>query len=361
MKRLIAVVACLWLAAGAPALADPRDNVRVMTRNVYLGADLQPILAATTPAEFGAAVQSRLAQIAATNFPERARALADEIAERRPHLVGLQEVYRFTLNGATGAPPFRDALADLQEALAELGADYYVAAEVHNLNVTIPLLPTANVVQAIDRDVILARGDVVASPVIVPGCRTSQDGCNFNVGASLQSPFGPIAIERGFVLVDAIVDGHSVRFVNTHLEIPELPLVLQAAQATELIGRLAALPNTSASPVILVGDINSAPTDQPTVVGGMTIVPPYVQLTQAGYIDTWPLRPGNPPGLTCCEAENLLNPALQHHKRIDLVFSSVVPIGVRASVLGADPEDKTPSGLWPSDHAGVFARLLFDQ
>jgi endonuclease/exonuclease/phosphatase family metal-dependent hydrolase len=274
-------------------------------------------------------------------------------------LVGLQEVYRFTLNGATGAPPFRDALADLQEALAELGADYYVAAEVHNLNVTIPLLPTANVVQAIDRDVILARGDVVASPVIVPGCRTSQDGCNFNVGASLQSPFGPIAIERGFVLVDAIVDGHSVRFVNTHLEIPELPLVLQAAQATELIGRLAALPNTSASPVILVGDINSAPTDQPTVVGGMTIVPPYVQLTQAGFIDAWPLRLGNPPGLTCCEAENLLNPVSQHHKRVDLIFSSVLPISVSTAVLGADLEDKTPSGLWPSDHAGVFARLRF--
>jgi endonuclease/exonuclease/phosphatase family metal-dependent hydrolase len=202
---------------------------------------------------------------------------------------------------------------------------------------------------------------VVASPVAVPGCRTSQDGCNFQIVAGLQSPLGPIAIERGFVLIDAIMNGHSVRFVNTHLEIPELPLVLQAAQAAELIGRLAALPNISGSPVILVGDINSAPTDQPTVVGGMTIVPPYVQLTQAGYIDTWPLRPGNPPGLTCCEAENLLNPASQHHKRIDLVFSSVVPIGVRASVLGADPEDKTPSGLWPSDHAGVFARLLFDQ
>ena len=56
-------------------------------------------------------------------------ALAREIAEKRPHLVGLQEVFQFTLNGNTGAPPFRDLLEDLLSALAAEGADYYVVGQ----------------------------------------------------------------------------------------------------------------------------------------------------------------------------------------------------------------------------------------
>jgi hypothetical protein len=31
-----------------------------------------------------------------------------------------------------------------------------------------------------------------------------------------------------------------------------------------------------------------------------------------------------------------------------------------ADRVGEEPADKTPSGLWPSDHAGVVARMHFD-
>jgi len=30
-------------------------------------------------------------------------------------------------------------------------------------------------------------------------------------------------------------------------------------------------------------------------------------------------------------------------------------------VVGEEAEDKTPSGLWPSDHAGVEAKLSFER
>jgi hypothetical protein len=49
---------------------------------------------------------------------------------------------------------------------------------------------------------------------------------------------------------------------------------------------------------------------------------------------------------------------VQLRSRIDLVL---IRDGVRArtaEVIGVDPALRTPSGLWPSDHAGVVARVM---
>ena len=76
--------------------------------------------------------------------------------------------------------------------------------------------------------------------------------------------------------VHATVDGRDYRFVNTHLEIREpapgnpLSRVFQAAQAMQLITTLA-LTNPSLLPVMIVGDINSSPEDEPALGG---IIPP---------------------------------------------------------------------------------------
>jgi hypothetical protein len=80
--------------ASVPALAaEPRPTtLKVMTRNLYLGAELGPTFTVTSLEQLVAAVTQAFATVEATNFPERAEALADEIAETDPHLVGLQEV-----------------------------------------------------------------------------------------------------------------------------------------------------------------------------------------------------------------------------------------------------------------------------
>ena len=54
-------------------------------------------------------------------------------------------------------------------------------------------------------------------------------------------------------------------------------------------------------------------------------------------------------------------------ERVDLIWARQASdyvglpflINVRANVIGEDAKDKTvPSGLWPSDHGGVAARLV---
>jgi len=368
MVTRIVCALCLFISLLIPlsAHAGKVEAVTLMTRNLYVGADLTPMLTAQTPLELLEAAEIVLEQIAATNFPERAWSLAAEIVEKGPHLVGLQEVVNITVNGANSLPPFRDYLEDLMGALAAQGADYRVAAVVKNVDVLFPL--DANmIVGVIDRDVILARSDVVTS--IVPlgsGCRSSLDGCNYQVVAHITSAAGNISIERGFVAVDALVGNIPVRFVNTHLEErnvdPSDPLspIIQGAQAHELTLVFNNLPVLPGTKLMIGGDMNSSPEDQVLVVGTNTVIPPYMQLVQAGYVDTWTLRPGKSPGFTCCQAPDLLNLDSFLEERIDVIFSSELPDGkVKVNVVGNSEEDKTPSGLWPSDHAGVVARLEF--
>ena len=360
---------CLFISLLIPlsAHAGKVEAITLMTRNLYVGADLTPMLTAQTPLELLGAAEIVLEEIAATNFPERAWSLAAEIVEKGPHLVGLQEVVNITLNGANSLPPFRDYLEDLMAALAAQGADYRVAAVVKNVDVLFPL--GANmIVGVIDRDVILARSNVITSivPLALSGCRTSLDGCNYQVVANITSAAGNISIERGFVAVDALIGNVPVRFVNTHLEErdvdPSNPLspIVQGTQANELTLVFSNIPVLPGTKRMIGGDINSSPENQVLVVGTNTIIPPYMQLVQAGYVDTWTLRPGNPPGFTCCQAPDLLNLDSFLEERIDVIFSSELPDGkVKVNVVGNSEEDKTPSGLWPSDHAGVVARLEF--
>lgn len=275
--------------------------------------------------------------------------------------MGLQEVYDLTLNGKNPFRPFRNYLDDLLDALDDQGAFYNVAATVVNLNLNLPIGGVD--VGVLDRDVILAREDVVTQVVplgpLCPGS-PSVDGCNYEVVAEANTPIGPIRFERGFVAVDAWVGDFQVRFFNTHLEgrnpdpNDSLSPLVQRYQAMELVSFLS-FPAPPGVPVILAGDINSSPEDS-GAISGLNL--PYRQIEDAGNVDAWTLRPFKPRGYTCCFDEDLRLPA-DLYERIDVIFSSVLPSRVRAKVVGNDESDLTFSGLWPSDHAGVVARLYF--
>lgn len=351
------------------------DSLIVMTRNQYLGADLTGVIASPDAATFNREAIAALDQVAANRFPERAFSLALEIALRRPDVVGLQEVFDFKLNGANGAPPFRNHLGDTLNALALLGQRYVVAAQVQNLAVTIPVDFNGDGaidagVGVLDRDIILVREGLAFTPVPYSAfcARPSLDGgpgCNYQVIVTAPTPVGELAIQRGFVGVDVTVNGRAFRVVDTHLEVPDIdptnPLsaAIQAAQAQELTGILAATSPPDRT-LVVVGDINSSPEDVITDVGGFTIVPPYLQLAAAGFTDSFVVDPRVRDGFTCCQAEDLRNAQSQLSERIDVIVSRERPVSARDEVVGSRQIERTPiTRLWPSDHAGVVARLQF--
>ena len=73
-----------------------KRDLTVMTQNLYLGSSLGPALEAQTPEAFIEAVARIYATVQYTNFPARAEAIADEIEEKGPDLIGLQEVTKWT-------------------------------------------------------------------------------------------------------------------------------------------------------------------------------------------------------------------------------------------------------------------------
>lgn len=387
-KYTPAICAVIAILGCSPAYAGSKADIVVMTQNQYLGADLAPIIEAEDASSANTAMINALNTLSNNNYSERVQALTESILDKQPHLVALQEVYAFSCYDPTPAGRcalFPNAFNDhLAATMSNLGDNYYVAAVVQNLTLRPPVLPIPGIplfldpvqppvfISVIDRDVILARSDVTTS-VVEFNCmlRPSLDGCNYHSVAP--ATVGPFAfnIERGFVGVDATIGDDTFRFVNTHLEVKQLgdsveSLFLQPAQASELWGALLTSGSFNpARPLIVAGDFNSSPVDVSPLglvtayqqfVNGMTL---FGDVLPVSLTDTWTLRPGRPDGFTCCELTDLSNAPSMHSERVDIVFAWPAPMTVKSNVLDAEVEDKTLSGLWPSDHASVSAEFSY--
>ncbi|WP_436659920.1 endonuclease/exonuclease/phosphatase family protein [Micromonospora sp. URMC 103] len=338
-----ALVAVVALLPGTRALADEPDGhgeatARVMTQNMYVGSDFQPLLEAQTPEQFLAAVTLTYQRILASEPQERAAAVAREIARDEPDLVALQEADIVR----TGQPPATDVQSDqlraLLAALGRLGLHYEAVAIIPELDIEVPSTLGFDV-RLSERNVILAR----VAHVQVSNMQVQT----FAINQTLQTPVGAITSRNGWASVDATVDRHTFRFVTTHLE-PTPPFTIQQAQARELVASAA----DTDLPVVFAGDFNTTANDpqDPTF-------PTYRFLLDSGFVDAWSENRPDDPGYTCCQAPDLRNPVSTLSLRIDLVLFRG-DFGVTdIHLVGNEPTDRTPSGLWPSDHAGVVATL----
>lgn len=390
MKAIIAsIVSTVLLGAASLSAAGEID---IITQNQYIGGDLNIGTTATDPVAANQAIIDMLTVIAQSRPAERVRALAAEIAQRHPDVVGLQEAFTFICEGpGCEAPAIKEAFVDhLQYTEEALRGMYAPPWKVTNLNVgPIPFYVQGYgpaILRIEDRDAILVRTGLEATKVTFADdiCQHSDDGCNYRAafGVPLPPPAPSIVIKRGFLAIDVTIQGRGYRVFNTHLEqrrvIPTLceTQIYQVLQAYELLNTI--LNTSQFKTVIVVGDINSAlgdtiscPGIQPKfpLPGMPPVIPPYQIFTSRfgifpGFIDTWTFLPHADSGFTCCQDPDLLNRQSKLSERIDMIFSLPAPSQVLdMRLLGNTMGDKTVppgnGGLWPSDHAALAAKLKF--
>ncbi len=343
---LIALVASASpVHSDSPAVAS-KASITVMSRNLYIGASFSPLVGAETPNDISKRVAMVYGTILSSQFPRRAEAIADEIVGKQPDFVGLQEAPLLVVHSPGGPsvanPPqptaiVMDYIQILIDALARRGAHYAVAAMVNNTDVTAPSA-TGDRIRLIERDVILVNTDLSPDELHVSNSQSK----NFDARFTVRLGGTTVSLLRGWCSVDVTVRGKTVRIVSTHLE-EELVGHIQFAQADELL----AGPLRTIHPVICLGDFNAS--------GDSTI---YASFLEVGFKDAWSLAHPHDPGFSCCQAEDLLNPASQLSTRIDRILFHGSRISVEeVQLVGANPSDRIPSGQWPSDHAGIVGRL----
>jgi endonuclease/exonuclease/phosphatase family metal-dependent hydrolase len=357
LPRLLSCAALAIVLLTVPAHADQGrrqhgdHGVTVMTRNMAIGADLTPAFQATTVPQLLVAVTQIFDAVNASDVANRIDRMAAEIADARPDLVGLQEVaiwrtqfppdFSPAPNATTVAYDFLDLLL---EALAARGEDYVVVATHVTNDLEAPALIAGVTccfeVRLTDREVILARaGRQLKLSNVQEGTFATQ------VEAPIPGTATVYREKRGWLSVDVKTRGDRFRFITTHLLAEGIFDPIQVAQGAELVAN----PANTPLPVILVCDCNSRADDTGTAT--------YANLLAAGFVDVWTERHPDDPGLTCCEAADLRNPVSLFDQRIDLIL-----VRGRADVgtlfrTGANDEDRTALGLWPSDHAGLVGTL----
>jgi endonuclease/exonuclease/phosphatase family metal-dependent hydrolase len=341
---VLVAAALAALPAEAHARSAAERSLTVMTRNVFLGADLSPLVGTRTPDELSLAAGAIWSRIQASDFPRRARALAAEIAAAKPDVVGLQEVSLYRSDRPSDGPITpaetveQDYLRILLAALKARGQHYRAAATFESGELEVPVgLPPTMDISAMDRDSMLVREGAARRGIRVRGVIAGEYVAATDLplaGTTLRAP-------RDWIATTLSVRGRKVVVFDTHLD--SVSAQVRAAQGQELLRRVRAI----RGPVVVLGDLNSGPGSDTTV---------YDTLRAGGLHDAWTQVHGAAPGLTCCFSPDLRSTARAFSSRIDLVLSRNGVRATRAEVVGEAPSDRV-HGLWPSDHAGVVAKL----
>lgn len=376
--------AWMTFAHEIPAQADADATVTVVSRNIYLGADVGSALELLP--DMPAAAQLMWEQVAATDFSRRAPLLAADA----PDVVAIQEATtwecRPTLFGSSTV--VFDFFGQLLEATQDTAVEYVLASAgdrtAMNPGYSIPVLPYLTTV----------RDPQTFQPLF----GTDSAACGFTIGDALlvradraddvrdvgQGDYSTIysivpvlfEIDRGYVWIDLAVGSGEVRFVTTHLESlwSEGATPVNALQAQELVEVV----DGWGLPLVVMGDFNSDPRDprpltapnpglqpdtttecqaqveSPSHMTARAECSPYWTMVRAGFRDAGPdaLDPMNatwgssallagPDPDRLAQAPN--NP-YGYTDRLDYVFTSSGIEVVESSLVSATWP--TPKGLW---------------
>jgi endonuclease/exonuclease/phosphatase family metal-dependent hydrolase len=346
------VLSSCWVAANTAFADDNNSKLRVMTQNLYDGTDRTGLLQATSFADFLAAVDFVYNNMNATKPLERLAAIANEISANKVDIVGLQEasIWRTGPSSLTGpTTPAEnvqfDFLTILLDKLRTLGQDYVAVAVLPGLDVQLPSTLGFDV-RLTARDAIIVRKGLLDRGYQFINLQ-EQDYLSQKVYTV--TLLGVQVTERaGWVSIDLVYGKSKTRFVATHLAFdPLFDPTTANAQANELLGSA----GQSNFPTVLLGDFNSNANNN-TDPTNLT----YRTILGGGFKDAWNAAHGRAVSLTCCQDENLKNITSKLSVRYDLIFVKGLSV-LNAQVVGDKAADKTRSGLWPSDHAGLIVTL----
>ncbi len=355
IATLLLALPCMTLPASAQSLSNGKGDLRVMTYNANEGTDYLEVQHASTPLGFLVAIGQTITQVRATDPKLRMQYLAKQIIDAAPALVSLQELDQWAsgpfnpLTGQCGDVTVEfDMLPELMDALAQQGAHYTIAVQKQNwaFQQMPGLIPpqTFLCLQVVDKIAILARTDI-PNQLQWDNPQSQQ----FKNILMFQTAIGPVPFPRSWVSIDATFNGKAFRFIGTHPD--SVDAAINRLQGEEV--RLG--PANTSLPVIIAMDSNSQAFPLPQAST-------YLDFMLAGYKDLWldakQHYPGlQDPGLTCCQAELDNNLDSQLYQRIDLLLAFGDVKAQRAALYGVTQSSKTPTGLWPSDHAGVAAQV----
>jgi endonuclease/exonuclease/phosphatase family metal-dependent hydrolase len=351
VQVLLALFLVATVAAQGPP-AEPRvqgdGNLKVMTYNVYAGTGYA---GATDPnlAVFLQAMTNAVLDIRASDPAGRAQAVARQIAATKPHIVSLQEVFTMSTGPSKDNLTLEfDYLQLLLQALAEQGAYYTPVQSVTTWDAMVPT--TFGYTRNTWRIVILARADLKPEHFHL----TNVDWKLFSTTITyplaalngsadcpeVLQPSGACVMRwpRGWALADVSYRGKQFRYVNATLE--SRSASRNIAQGIELLNG----PLNTALPVILAGDLNC---DLSNLSDPKRVT--CVRFIEAGFVDAWGAAEPSEPGFT----KELPTMTM----RGDYVMLRGLFHAEAAALVGEDPVDKTASGLWPSNHAGVVVKL----
>ncbi|MBX0302110.1 endonuclease/exonuclease/phosphatase family protein [Haloarcula salinisoli] len=341
------VATAVGLVGATGTAAGQSPVATVMTQNAYLGFDIAELLRADSLADVREITGGFLAGIEPEVYAARADSIAAAVETVDADVVALQEAVLLRRQdpgdyGTDSSAVIVDLLDRIRTALAQRGLDYTVAAESVANDFELPAETDDGPVdlRITDRDVLLVRSDL-----------DTTDPTSATYDATLELPIPEsdrtLPITRGYCAADVTVDDVDVRVVSTHLS--SASPQYRRRQATELLD---ALPATG--PVVVCGDLNSAPGEAAYDLLTGSLTDPYP--------DLWP----DANGATCCQAKDLRNDESLLSRRIDTLLyrGAVAPTAIRH--VGDQPGDRTEVEVdgetvqvWPSDHAGVVGTFEF--